>query len=206
MLAAMTSKAIARRLAETGLCVCPHFLSPRRLESMADDLDRIRAQGVFQEAGIGRKKGLSFDVQVRNDSTYWLSREQQNAVQANLWRRLDLLKSALNRSLFLGLDDFEGHYAVYREGGFYGRHKDRFTSDSGRIVSFILYLNRSWRPSDGGGLRVYAAGLNGGEPYTDVDPIGGTMVCFLSAESEHEVLLSHRERFSFCGWFKRSAN
>lgn len=206
MLRAMTSKAIAGRLAETGLCVFPNFLSARRLLSAADDLDRIRAGGQFHDAGIGRRKNLSLDARIRNDSTFWLEREQQNPIQAVLWRKLDLLKSAINRSLFLGLDDFEGHYAVYREGGFYGRHKDCFRGDSGRIISFVLYLNRAWKPADGGRLRVYAAGLGGAESHTDVDPVGGTMVCFLSGESEHEVLLSHRERFSFSGWFKRSTN
>ncbi len=120
-----------------------------------------------------------------------------------LWRRFDLLKAAFNRTLFLGLTDFEGHYAAYPEGGFYERHKDGFRRDSARVVSFVLYLNRDWKPADGGRLRVYTKGQSGGESHVDVDPIGGTMVCFLSGESEHEVLLNHRPRFSLTGWFNR---
>ena len=34
-------------------------------------------------------------------------------------------------------------------------------------------------------------------------PVGGTLVCFLSAETGHEVLLCHAARLSFTGWFKR---
>jgi SM-20-related protein len=46
-------------------------------------------------------------------------------------------------------------------------------------------------------LRVYDA-----TSHTDVSPVGGTLACFLSRESEHEVLESHGERFSVAGWFK----
>jgi SM-20-related protein len=48
-----------------------------------------------------------------------------------------------------------------------------------------------------GELRIYD-----GDAHTDVDPIGGTMACFLSRVSEHEVMESHTERFSLAGWFK----
>lgn len=54
--------------------------------------------------------------------------------------------------------------------------------------------------ADGGRLRVY-----GGGSHVDVDPGGGTLVCFLSEEKEHEVLPSHAPRISFAGWFKRAA-
>lgn len=195
----MTSNTIAGLLGKTGLCVCPDFLSVKSLRETADDLDELRASGKFQQAGIGRGLTHDRDAKVRNDDTFWLDREVKNSAQDLLWRKLDRLKRAFNRSLFLGLKDFEGHYAVYPGGGFYGRHKDCFHGDSGRIVSFVLYLNRDWKTADGGRLRVYA---EQGQPHIDVDPVGGTMVCFMSGISEHEVLLSHRPRFSLSGWFK----
>jgi SM-20-related protein len=202
----MKSKEIAEQLAETGLCICPDFLSPRFLNLMAEDLERNRRDGKFKNAGVG--KGTSREVQatIRSDETLWLERDEQNFVQRKLWRKIDLLKAAFNRSLFLGLKDFEGHYAVYPEGGFYQRHRDVFKNDSARVVSIIIYLNREWQPTHGGQLRIYNADPHGKDSHIDINPVGGTMVCFLSRESEHEVMPSFHERLSFSGWFKRSTN
>lgn len=201
----MNAKAIAVTMGNTGICVCPNFLSPRLLTRTADDLDAIRARGEFRPAGVGQGTERQFAKRVRTDYTYWLNREVTNAPQAHLWRRIDLLKAALNRELFLGLTDFEGHYAAYSEGGFYERHRDSFHGDSARMVSVVLYLNRDWKPADGGRLRIFSKDQTGEESHIDVDPVGGTMVCFLSNESEHEVLLNNRPRFSLAGWFKRTA-
>src|SRR5689334_11212442 len=120
----MTSKAIAEQLGRTGLCVCPGFLSAKSLVKTADDFDEIRAGANFRRAGIGSGPNHSDEGLVRNDATYWLDRQNSNRPQDLLWRKLDLLKSAFNRSLFLGLSEFSGHYAAYPVGGFYGRHKD----------------------------------------------------------------------------------
>ena len=36
----------------------------------------------------------------------------------------------------------------------------------------------------------------------DVQPLGGTLVCFLAERFEHEVLPARRERLSVTGWFR----
>jgi SM-20-related protein len=199
----MTAKSIAKQLGETGLCVCPDFLSARTLNQVAGDFDRIHGAGEFRGAEVGRGPTISLDrPRVRTDATYWLNPAAQNPVQAMLWRKIHLLKTALNRSLFLGLNSFEGHYAVYARGGYYHRHRDCFRGGSERIVSFVLYLNRDWKPEDGGCLRMYTSDKDGLESHTDLNPIGGTLVCFMSADFEHEVLLNHRQRYSLTGWFK----
>jgi len=194
----MTFQTIAGQLGKTGLCVCPNFLTNRVLQNTATDLELIHASGKFHRAGIGRDRA---ETGVRSDETFWLNRDLKNGAQGSLWRRIDALKRRFNRSLFLGLTDFEGHYAVYPEGGYYERHTDQFCGTSERIISFVLYLNRDWKAPDGGRLRVYGVNANNVESYTEIDPVGGTMVCFLS-ESPHEVMLSHRQRCSFTGWFK----
>ena len=116
-----------------------------------------------------------------------------------LWIQLDSLKQALNRTLFLGLVAFEGHYALYERGGFYVKHRDSFAQDDARVVSLILYLNSDWKAADGGKLRIYRS-----DSWVDVEPVGGTLVCFFSQESEHQVLRSHASRISLAGWFKQS--
>lgn len=199
----MNSRTIAETLKDSGICVCPNFLSQKSLQEISLDLDNLRARGQFQPAGVGKGSTRTLGARwIRNDSTYWLDRESTTRAQTLLWRKIDLLMVALNRTLFLGLTDFEGHYAVYPESGFYQRHKDSFQRDPSRMVSFILYLNRNWKPEDGGRLRVYSTGADGVETHRDIDPIGGTLVCFLSGETEHEVLFSLRQRFSLSGWYK----
>jgi SM-20-related protein len=193
----MNSNMIAQLLADTGICVCPDFLSPSSLNEIRTDLDTIHAQGDFQRASVGQNDARAVQELVRWDQTHWLDRQTSNPVQFSLWEKLDLLQQSLNRTLFLGLREFEGHYAIYPEGGFYKKHFDSFQQNNDRMVSVVIYLNHDWQEKDGGQLRMYSK-----DSHVDICPIGGTLVCFMSQESEHEVLLSHASRYSFTGWFK----
>jgi SM-20-related protein len=100
----------------------------------------------------------------------------------------------------MGLTKFSGHYANYPIGGFYKRHLDCFQNNNSRLLSVILYLNPNWTTADGGKLRIYNQ-----VSHVDISPIAGTLVCFLSRESEHEVLLNNAIRQSFTGWFTNEA-
>ena len=112
---------------------------------------------------------------------------------------MDTLRGELNRQLFLGLEDFECHFALYEPGAFYQKHVDRFRDDDRRAVSAVLYLNEEWLAEQGGALRLYPEGV---EPR-DVLPQLGTLAVFLSANLPHEVLPATRERLSLTGWFRR---
>ncbi len=70
-----------------------------------------------------------------------------------------------------------------------------------RTFLCVLYLNEDWTHEDGGALRLH---LGDGEnaDISDVLPIGGTLVPFLSERFAHEVLPAKRERLSLTGWFK----
>src|SRR5690554_1726629 len=65
------------------------------------------------------------------------------------------LRLILNRTLLLGLDNYETHYALYPPGAGYSRHLDRFKDNPLRTVSVVLYLNSQWQPGDGGELRLH---------------------------------------------------
>lgn len=193
----MSALAIANELGKSGFCVYTGYLTPQLLQSTRADLERLHLEGSFHQAGIGRAADLQKNLNVRKDEIFWLEREAQNPVQTQLWQHLDSLQKAMNETLLLGLSEFEGHYAAYPAGGFYKRHRDCFQNNNDRMVSLVLYLNEDWKETDGGRLRIY-----GNESYTDVDPVGGTLVLFMSRDLDHEVLLSHRARYSFTGWFK----
>ncbi len=193
----MRSQAFIERLGKAGLSVFPRFLSAQLLLEARNDLEALRVSRRFQKAGTGSKLTHTADNRKRTDETFWLSRGPSTPCRDRLWRKIDRLQQQLNRTLYLGLGEFQGHYAAYANGGFYRRHLDSARGGRSRVVSFILYLNLSWQTADAGSLRVYEAD----ESYRDIAPIGGTLVCFLSQEKEHEVLLSHADRFSLTGWF-----
>jgi SM-20-related protein len=196
----MMSEMIAEELSRSGLSIFPDFLIPSTLRETCADLQSIQAADKLHRAGTGQGNEPQVNDRVRSDHIHWLERTRANPVQTILWDKLDTLRTAFNQALYLGLNDFEGHYAIYPTGGFYKRHTDSFRDDCTRVVSVILYLNENWQSVDGGDLHVYQKDGS----YVDIHPVGGTLVCFLSRESEHEVMPSFRPRSSFAGWFKRT--
>lgn len=106
----------------------------------------------------------------------------------------------LNQSLYLGLEEFECHFAQYPEGSFYKAHKDSFKEADRRTITLITYLNENWQEGDGGELRLYL-----GNEILDIKPYGGTVIGFRSSEILHEVLMSNKERLSLTGWFLKRA-
>lgn len=188
---------IALQLGQTGLCVVPNFMDAKLVQAIRSDLKMLKKSGVFIRAGTGQGVNLAIRQDVRRDEIYWLDELTANLVQQQLWLKVNALKQSLNRVLYLGLREFEGHYASYPKGGFFTRHRDSFQRDHSRRVTLILYLNPLWKFHHGGHLRVYTPGKT-----LDIEPLGGTLVCFLSHELEHEVLLSSHRRLSFSGWFK----
>jgi SM-20-related protein len=135
---------------------------------------------------------------IRGDSIDWLEQGQSAACDQYL-QTMDALRQALNQAFYLGLEDYESHFALYPPGAIYQKHLDRFRDDDRRTVSAAYYLNDDWQPEHGGALRLYPQ--NG--PELDVLPTAGTLVLFISAELPHEVLPATRERLSLTGWFRR---
>ncbi len=175
-------------------------------KSVAEDLSRESRdaweEGGFRRAGVGRGKDLVIREEVRTDHVMWLREEGVTLCQRAYLEMLEELRMALNRSLFLGLMDFEGHFAVYPEGGFYKPHLDRPRDTSDRIVTVILYLNPGWEPGDGGELKIWTQPGDREGDFEIVEPRLGTLVCFLSGDHWHEGLPAKKTRASITGWFR----
>jgi SM-20-related protein len=197
----MVNTTIAQALLHSSHCIIPDFLNAETIQLLRGDSLLLESAKRFMPAGTGKDDGLTRNKKTRGDSIAWLDENHLNEIQTNLYAKLTQLKLALNRQLFLGISSFEGHYARYPKGGLYTRHRDSFQADDSRIVTVILYLNDNWQKSDGGTLRLYTP-----LPHLDIAPHGGTLVCFLSRELEHEVLETHAPRLSFTGWFKVGKN
>jgi SM-20-related protein len=186
------------QLGSRGFGVVDEFVDAELLAELRKRCQDLHASGALRAARIGRGAQERLAPEVRGDFIAWLSEPALDAEQ-RLLERLDELRVALNRALMTGLEDFQGHFALYPRGAAYARHFDRLVGSDVRAVSAALYLNENWTEADGAHLRIYT----GGGASEDVLPIGGRLVAFVSDRFEHEVLPGQRERMSFTGWFRR---
>ncbi|WP_434729005.1 2OG-Fe(II) oxygenase [Pseudomonas soli] len=177
------------------------FLPDELSRALAAECRRRYAEGELNPAGIGRGAAQEIREAIRGDQIQWIDPGESEVCDRYLGA-MDSLRQAINRGLFLGLEDFECHFALYPQGAFYKRHLDRFRDDDRRMVSAVLYLNEGWQPQDGGQLRMFLKG----DVEHDVAPLAGSLVVFLSGEVPHEVLPAGRERLSLTGWFRRRGN
>lgn len=191
---------IARDLAGAGWSVCPGFLGEEEVGLLAREAAELWAAVELRPAGVGAGAERRVAPEIRSDHILWIE-EPYTPGQRRYLDELERLRVAINRKLFLGLFDFEGHLAVYPPGARYRRHLDQFEREKRRVVSCILYLNADWEEEDGGELRLYL-GKEEDAPHHDVLPAGGTLAIFLSADIPHEVLPARRERLSLTGWFR----
>jgi SM-20-related protein len=185
-------------LAEHGWSLQTQFIPPTLTLALAEECRSRAAAGLLVQAGVGRSALTVVSEGLRGDHIQWLDAGQSVACDHYL-AVMDELRQALNQALYLGLGDFESHFALYPPGAYYKKHLDRFRDDDRRAVSVVLYLNQDWHVEQGGALRLY---LEGGRLH-DVLPAAGDLLVFLSAEMPHEVLPATRERLSLTGWLRR---
>lgn len=186
---------------EQGYGVVDGFLTPDEVTQLRNRLYERQEAGEFREAGIGSGQA-TVEKRIRGDEIVWLEAATATPEEAALLNRVQQFSDYLNQTCYLGLRDYELHYARYPAGTFYRRHLDRFRTDSKRKLSIITYLNADWQPADGGQLAIYLPGTDGAEQTIRLDPIGGRLVCFDSGLLEHEVLPATRERLSVTGWLR----
>ena len=187
---------IASNLSENGYSVQKNAL-PEALGNCLWDESHAESGAALQSAGVGRKQKKHIDHGIRSDKISWIDDTTAAGVEWLKWTAE--LQNGLNSSLFLGLFNFESHYALYEPACFYRTHYDAFRGEKNRIVSIIIYLNRDWQKSDAGELVLFTAGDD--RIPLMVSPEYGTVVAFLSEEVPHEVLVTNRDRHSIAGWF-----
>ncbi|OIO68770.1 MAG: 2OG-Fe(II) oxygenase [Zetaproteobacteria bacterium CG12_big_fil_rev_8_21_14_0_65_55_1124] len=193
--------AVVNALAGQGWCVIPDFMPPEQWQPLAAEAKQLYAAGEFRLARVGHGDAAKVRPDVRTDRVRWIDPLEATPLQQAYLERMEALRLFINGELSTGLFDFEGHFALYPKGCFYRRHLDRFADAKHRAVSCIQYLNEDWKPEDGGNLRIYLPDGKGKETYTDIQPIGGSAVIFLSDQFHHMVMPSKRERLSLTGWF-----
>jgi len=198
MISMRDNKAAIDGLAERGWAVLPGYFPSSLTELLRADLSDCVAVRPLKLAGTGRS-GIRAAEPVRTDRTLWL--DGSTWAQQEYLALMEALRLDLNRALYLGLFDYECHYALYAPGGFYKKHIDSLRGTRNRLVSCVTYLTPDWVEADKGHLALYDPQDETHE-IARILPESGTLALFLSEEIPHEVLPPARERASIAGWFR----
>lgn len=186
-------------MAAHGYAMMDHWLSEAEILTLHNEALALQDTHQLTAAGTGEHKQLHREI--RGDAIHWIEPALASNVQHVYLDKMQALQSSLNAHFFLGLFEFETHFAVYPPGAVYRKHLDQLRGSDARQVSAILYLNPGWTSADGGALRLY---LDDQAKPSEIDilPIAGRLVVFLSGRFFHEVLPSRRQRVSLTGWFR----
>jgi SM-20-related protein len=193
----------AAALSAHGVAVLPGAIADTDWRDLRDEAEQLMERDAFSAARVGRGEGASGvreDGATRGGSICWLAAGMPAGDAFMSW--MDGLRVSLNRELFLGLDEFEAHYAHYPVGASYGTHVDRHHHSDARVVSAVAYLNADWPAGAGGELVIYDAH---DAARVTLAPQGGTLALFMSEGNPHEARIATRERWSIAGWFRTRA-
>jgi SM-20-related protein len=188
--------AIVNDLATQGYSIQHQVLPHALFTALADECQ----QQPLRPAKIGSGHIEMQHNTIRSDLIAWLDEQHLSTAQQQYLAYMEQLRLAINQQLYLGLFDFECHYASYPAGSFYRKHVDQFRNNNSRQISVIYYLNRDWQSAFGGQLKLYNPQ---DQLLAEHYPTGNSLVCFLSDQFPHEVCETSQTRMSLTGWFRR---
>ena len=220
-----------QELNSNGYVVIKNFISSNLVTDLRNDVTSLRSSNKFNIAKIGQDSTNKLNTNIRVAETCFLGESKlqdvPNESRSTLYSILEQLRIDLSGNTIFDENDSNGNlvkaapaldktlsellYAFYPKGGFYRRHTDAVQNSASvlRSYSLLLYLNKDWKESDGGCLRIHLDSggdflPDGEEPnFVDVQPEGGTLVLFKSDQIPHEVLDTNSERTAVVGWLNR---
>ncbi len=188
-------------LESKGWQIFDSFFTELECQRFLKELEELKAAKLLKPAEIGKEQKQNLNKTVRQTEIFWIDPLIPTPTQSLFLERMQELLEQLRKLTYIPLKHFECHYSIYPIGGYYERHKDQFQGDLSRQISFILYLDGNWQPTEGGELVLY----NEKSPE-DVDqilrPAKGRLVVFMSESIEHEVRPTLRLRHSLTGWMR----
>ncbi|MFQ3235595.1 MAG: SM-20-related protein [Paraglaciecola sp.] len=188
---------ICLELTQQGYSVIIDFLPQNIALTLLQDVTNDSTLD-FKQAAIGREQLQHINSTIRKGRISWL--DGSGMAQKSYLHIMEQLRIAINQQLFLGLFDYESHYAYYGPGDFYQRHVDAFHGRSNRLLSSVLYLNQDWLPDDQGELLMFHDTQP--SPFLIIPPNFNKCILFLSEQFPHEVRAAKRNRYSIAGWFR----
>lgn len=152
----------------------------------------------WKKARIDRNDEVTRESSIRSDKIQWVHRDMGEPASQFL-DKMEQIRLAANQAFFLGLFEYEAHFAKYEKGDFYKKHLDCFKGNENRRLTTVFYMNDEWSEEDAGELVIYDLQDN---HIATIPPKSGRLFVFLSRQFPHEVLLINTERFSIAGWFR----
>ena len=191
-------------LTARGLTVWDGFLAPDVASSIRAEVLGFRERGLFKPAGIGKERQLHREI--RGDSVCWILPPVDDDGDELLRSspRLTVLHEALlgltrvlSERALVNLSRIEMHAAHFEPGGRYLPHLDRRSGTSGRVFTYVYFLNPSWTRRHRGALRAIT-------PMQKLmAPVMNRLVLFHTPEVLHEVMVTTVDRFAVTGWLGR---
>lgn len=161
----------------------------------------LQREGLFQAAAIGKGASKTHNPSIRGDVTLWIEEDTTLPLLIEWREQLELIRTQLNQSFYLGLKSFETHFAIYPPEAEYQKHIDNHHSTNARAITFILYLNEHWKKGDGGELSLFDP-HDSTKLLTQIEPHLGTLVLFRSEVFPHQVEKNFQQRLSLTGWLR----
>ncbi|KTD70147.1 2OG-Fe(II) oxygenase [Legionella steelei] len=192
------SEQLIHNLCTQGFYIIDGFLEPSQCQSLRATAQELYELGLFRGAKIGLKLDLHKNDVIRADEILWLDEHETNPSIQVFLKQMQHLAHLFNQSLFLGLHEFETHFAAYQPGTYYKKHVDQFAAQKTRKISCVYYLNKNWKAEYGGELKLYTTD---GQLIENVLPLENRFICF-NSELPHEVCVTHQPRYSITGWMK----
>jgi len=187
-----------------GLAVWDDLLSPEVASSIREEVLGFRARGLFKPAGIGKERLLRREI--RGDSVCWIlppvDDDGDALLRASpgltvLHEKLVEIARVLSEHALVNLSRIEMHAAHFGPGGRYLPHLDRSSGTSGRVFTYVYFLNPSWTRHHGGALRAIT-------PRRKLmAPVMNRLVLFHTPEVLHEVMTTTVDRLAVTGWLGR---
>ncbi len=180
-------------IASQGWYVWDDFLSSQQVQQLKNC-----TSDQWQRARIGRNEETQRASDIRRDKIQWLDLSMGQPIQDYL-ERMESIRREVNRHLFLGLFEYEAHFAQYEAGDFYKKHLDAFKGNESRKLTTVFYMNEGWCNEQGGQLQLYDMQ---DQLIDTIAPEAGRLLVFLSEQFPHEVLPAKAQRSSIAGWFR----
>ncbi|MEO9495135.1 MAG: 2OG-Fe(II) oxygenase [Vibrio splendidus] len=180
-------------LSTQGYFVWDDFLTQEEVVALRDCIPEN-----WKKARIGRNDEVAREATIRSDKIQWVRRDMGEPASLFL-DKMEQIRLEANQAFFLGLFEYEAHFAKYEKGDFYQKHLDCFKGNENRRLTTVFYMNDEWSEEDAGELVVYDLKDN---HIATIPPKGGRLLVFLSEQFPHEVLPTNTERFSIAGWFR----
>ena len=152
----------------------------------------------WKKARIDRNDEVTRESSIRSDKIQWVHRDMGEPASQFL-DKMEQIRLAANQAFFLGLFEYEAHFAKYEKGDFYKKHLDCFKGNENRRLTTVFYMNDEWSEEDAGELVIYDLQDN---HIATIPQKSGRLFVFLSEQFPHEVLPTNTERFSIADWFR----